>query len=277
MRCMLHYVVILICFIASPLCASQVLVRPVIGVSGQAPDSRTVIPIMAVLRQHGAHPIYLDSNKDRDPTADIEKLDGLVIGGNSQDINPADYGESNVHPKTSIETNLKRRNYERAIIELALKKKLPLFGICGGMQRINTNGPYNERGTLIQHVEGENQGKDNIPPYLGTQSIYIPFSQDNVLYSIASNVPNAATPRKPGYTFIENTYHHQAIGEVRKGFAASAYAGDIIEAIEPDPSGPYGRQFAIGVLWHPEFGASDLSPALWSAFVNETQKYAQQK
>lgn len=235
---------------------------PTIGVSGEAYDSRTVVPLMSVLRALGANPVYLEQ-KDADAATDLANLDGLVLGGNNGDIDPARYGEK-PHPKTSIETNLARRDYEFEAVELALKRKLPLLGICGGMQRMNLSGSIPERGSLIQHVEGQNQalGERFIAPYIATERIGI--LPQTTLASIAG-----------GHEGKVNSYHHQAPDKMRSGFRVSAISEHgTIEAMEPEPDGPYADQFAIGVMWHPEFSADSTSIALIKQFIKATQKSA---
>jgi putative glutamine amidotransferase len=50
-----------------------------------------------------------------------------------------------------------------------------------------------------------------------------------------------------------NSFHHQAVKDVARGFKASAFAGDgIIEAIEPEPGNAAVHPFTVGVQWHPE-------------------------
>lgn len=243
----------------NPECMKQL--RPVIGVSGQEPTSRTIVPMMSVLRSLGAAPIYLDQ-QEHNPSDDLPELHGLIIAGNSGDIDPARYGQSKIHPKTNIETNMARADYEYRAIEIALKQKLPLLGICGGMQRITTSGAQSVRGSLIQHTEGQNQSKKDIPPYTPTEKIEI--KPDSWLASLLK-----------GTSAKVNSYHHQAPDRLRKGFKVSALSEyGTIEAMEPAADGPYADQYAIGVMWHPEFSASELSVKLMKSFVDAAKRKA---
>ena len=61
--------------------------------------------------------------------------------------------------------------------------------------------------------------------------------------------------------------HHQGVGRVGAGLVESAYAEDgSLEAFE-DPS----KQFALGVLWHPEMEEDDKR--LFEALVVEARLY----
>ncbi|MCI5049249.1 MAG: gamma-glutamyl-gamma-aminobutyrate hydrolase family protein [Rickettsiales bacterium] len=241
---------------------------PTIGVSGQSPTSRTVVPIMTVLRTLGAEVIYLDQYKGRDPAKDIHKLDAIIIAGNSEDIDPARYGQE-PHPKTKTEKSPLRGIYEYNLIEQALAKHVPMLGICGGLQRINLSGDEQTRGSLKQHVEDQNQGihEPPIPPYIPTERITI--TRNTTLEAL---MPDERTR-------IEvNSYHHQVPDKVRDGFRATAKSEyGTIEAIEPTPTGPYADQFVLGVMWHPEFSADELSKSIMKRLVDEARLFACRK
>ena len=75
----------------------------------------------------------------------LDGLDGLVITG-GKDIDPAVYGQL-PHP-ASDEPGPDRDAWEFALLAGALKRKLPVLGICRGAQVLNvTLG-----GTLHQHL-----------------------------------------------------------------------------------------------------------------------------
>ena len=61
-------------------------------------------------------------------------------------------------------------------------------------------------------------------------------------------------------------YHHQALADVADDLRVTARAGDgTVEAAEVD-----GKQFALGVQWHPEENPEDLR--LFAALVAEGKK-----
>ncbi|MER5600123.1 gamma-glutamyl-gamma-aminobutyrate hydrolase family protein [Streptomyces sp. NPDC002265] len=158
--------------------------------------------------------------------ATVARLDGLVIAG-GPDVEPVRYG-AEPDPRTGPPARA-RDAWELALIEAALATRVPLLGICRGMQLLNVAGG----GTLVQHLDGHAEvvgvfGLHPVKPVPGT------------LY--AGIVPEeTAVP----------TYHHQAVDRLGTDLVASAYAADgTVEAIEL----PASAGWVLGVQWHPEMG-----------------------
>lgn len=258
--------------------------KPVIAVSGSSTSSKSVAAIMTQLRSSGAEPVFIGDHEERIKdgvqqavSRDLSHIDGLVVMGNDNDIDPRKYGQT-VDPKTHVEAPA-RAAYEEAAIQMALSKKVPLLGICGGMQRINVLGG----GTLHQDVEalvGDDhhmQSKHDIAPFLPVQLVQI--AEGSKLGEIAGGGSKVYTPRHsplPPGVIMENSFHHQAVDKPRDDFRVCARSDDgIIEAIEPKPDSAYANQFVMGVQWHPEFGASDFGPKLAERMTQEAAHYAQ--
>ncbi|MET9732321.1 gamma-glutamyl-gamma-aminobutyrate hydrolase family protein [Streptomyces sp. NPDC006458] len=157
--------------------------------------------------------------------AAVARLDGLVIAG-GPDVDPARYGADR-DPRTGPPAHA-RDAWELALIDAALSARLPLLGVCRGMQLLNVA----LGGTLTQHIDGHAEvpgvfGRHRVEPVPGT------------LY--AGTVPEeTAVP----------TYHHQSVDRLGIGLIPSAHAPDgTVEAVElPAP------HWALGVQWHPEMG-----------------------
>ncbi|MFI2643614.1 gamma-glutamyl-gamma-aminobutyrate hydrolase family protein [Streptomyces sp. NPDC018610] len=158
--------------------------------------------------------------------ATVARLDGLVIAG-GPDVEPARYG-AEPDPRTNPPSPV-RDAWELALIEAALHARVPLPGICRGMQLLNVA----LGGTLVQHLAGHAEvtgvfGGHPVGPVPGTR--------------YAAAVPEATTVP---------TYHHQAVDRLGEGLIASAHAADgTVEAVEPAPEGAW----VLGVQWHPEMG-----------------------
>ena len=157
----------------------------------------------------------------------VAVLDGLVIAG-GPDVEPARYGAV-PDPRTGSPDRA-RDAWELALIEAALAARLPLLGICRGMQLLNVA----LGGTLVQHLDGHGGsapgvfGGHPVRPVPGTRCA-------------------AAVPEET----VVPTYHHQAVGRLGAGLIASAHAADgTVEAVEPACDGPW----VLGVQWHPEMG-----------------------
>ncbi|MES9622346.1 gamma-glutamyl-gamma-aminobutyrate hydrolase family protein [Streptomyces tuirus] len=155
----------------------------------------------------------------------MARLDGLVIAG-GPDVEPVRYGAER-EPRTGPPAP-ERDAWELALIEAALAARVPLLGICRGMQLLNVA----LGGTLVQHIDGHAEvvgvfGGHAVKPVPG--SLY------------AGVVPEE--------TFVP-TYHHQAVDRLGEGLVPSAYAADgTVEAVEL-PS----ADWVLGVQWHPEMG-----------------------
>lgn len=261
-------------------------IRPVIGISGGNSDSASVRAMMTQIASTGAIPMFLSNHSQRNPEKDIEKINALVVMGNSSDIDPECYGQSK-HEKTNSEWDsskgIARAEYETVMMNEALKSGMPLLGICGGMQRLNVI----LKGSLHQHVpdlvgnDDHAQHLHNIAPFIPVQPVHI--MQDSTLGSISDSNPFlfVPTPSHNNYKYDENSMHHQAVNRVGEGLRASAYAEDtfkdgskLIEAIEADPKGKYNKQFMLGVQWHPEFSANELGAKIAMRLAQEAQKFA---
>ncbi|MCL6669444.1 gamma-glutamyl-gamma-aminobutyrate hydrolase family protein [Streptomyces panaciradicis] len=158
--------------------------------------------------------------------ATVARLDGLVIAG-GPDVAPERYGAER-DPRTGPPAAA-RDIWELALIEAALAARLPLLGICRGMQLLNVA----LGGTLVQHLDGHAVevgvfGRHPVKPVPGTR--YAEIAPEE------TSVP---------------TYHHQALDRLGTGLMPSAYAADgTVEAVEV----PTADRWVLGVQWHPEMG-----------------------
>ncbi|GHD96242.1 gamma-glutamyl-gamma-aminobutyrate hydrolase family protein [Streptomyces naganishii] len=154
----------------------------------------------------------------------VARLDGLVIAG-GPDVEPVRYG-AEPGPRTGPPSPA-RDAWELALIEAALAARVPLLGICRGMQLLNVA----LGGTLVQHLDGHAEvtgvfGGHAVQPVPGTR------------YA-------AAVPEETSVP----TYHHQAVDRLGADLIVSAHAADgTVEAVELPPA----RGWALGVQWHPE-------------------------
>ena len=64
----------------------------------------------------------------------VKKIDGLLLPG-SRDMDPKFYNEK-PHPRLR-EMSLDRTETEFYVTEKAIEQKIPVLGICGGMQFLN--------------------------------------------------------------------------------------------------------------------------------------------
>src|ERR671914_2267317 len=83
----------------------------------------------------GGVPVVLPPNGGaRSAEAVIHSLDGLLLSGGS-DLDPGYYDEV---PAPELGITLPERDaFEMALVRLALRRGMPVFGICRGMQVLN--------------------------------------------------------------------------------------------------------------------------------------------
>jgi putative glutamine amidotransferase len=182
----------------------------------------------------------------------LDGLDGLVITG-GKDVDPARYGQA-PHPKTD-EPRHDRDEWEFALLAGALKRRLPVLGICRGAQVLNVA----LGGTLHQHL----------PDVVGHSR----HQPGNAVFSTSrvQIAPGSRLATLIGQYSDEQCYHHQAIAELGKGLIASARDSDgVIEAVELP-----GDTFVLAVQWHPEERLSDLR--LFAAVVEAAEAFATER
>jgi putative glutamine amidotransferase len=270
---------------------SRKLNAPVIGISGSSAGSASVRAMIRQIQDTGAVAVFLGNHGQRDAGADLQKIDALVVLGNDRDIDPAKYGAArDAHTKSEDDTpeGRARSRYEEALLKGAMESKMPVLGVCGGMQRINVLCG----GSLHQHVPdlvGHNEHAQQdyqVAPSIPVQPILL--GKGTELSGIAGEIsmvyaPGHAAP--PPSVILENSMHHQAVNLVGEGLRPSAFSDDkvqlpngqpslLVEAIEADPKGKFGGQFLMGVQWHPEFGASPLGEKIAQHVAAAAQNYA---
>jgi putative glutamine amidotransferase len=182
----------------------------------------------------------------------LDGLDGLIITG-GRDVDPASYGQR-PHPATDEPdaANRERDALEFALVDGAIRRGMPLLGICRGAQVINVA----LGGTLHQHL----------PDVIG----HTHHQQGNAVFSTSAvrTVPGTRLAALIGDSSDAQCYHHQAIDRLGEGLIVSAQDTDgVIEAVEIP-----GASFVLAVQWHPEERLDDLR--VFSAVVEAAGTYA---
>ncbi|MDE3015488.1 MAG: gamma-glutamyl-gamma-aminobutyrate hydrolase family protein [Pseudomonadota bacterium] len=276
--------------------------RPIctIGVSGASAHTKSVRAMMRQIREAGAAAAFLSSQVKSLTAAvarDLGRINALVLMGNSLDIDPKRYAhrypedshKRKCHPHTrsemAIPKGAARARYEEAILQAALAAKMPLLGVCGGMQRINVS----LGGTLHQHIP-DMVGSDRHMQARRGIALHIPvvpivIKEDTALAQIARGIrmPFVRGSGCPT-VLMENSLHHQALDIIAPGLCVSAVTdtvrlpdgtmGYLAEAIESDPDGDYAGQCIMGVQWHPEFGASSLGERIVRHIVASARQFS---
>lgn len=187
----------------------------------------------------------------------LDRIDGVLLPGGG-DIDPLWYADS--RHETSRAISRKRDEFEFDVTRRAKARRMPLFGICRGLQVVNVA----LGGTLIQDLQSHTgaHGHDVIGG-----GAYEPHSR--ILIEPGGRI---AAVIGAGPQDI-NSIHHQAVEELGDGLSIVAAAPDgTIEAIEHED-----KEWPLyAVQWHPELlGVRDHGPshALFQAFVDAAAKY----
>ncbi|MGH3435077.1 MAG: gamma-glutamyl-gamma-aminobutyrate hydrolase family protein [Sciscionella sp.] len=189
----------------------------------------------------GGVPVLLPATGDGYPEL-AATLDGLILAGGA-DIDPARY-QQRPHPSTGDPAS-ERDEFEFALLHAALALRLPVFGVCRGMEVLNVA----LGGSLTQHLPDLTGHGDHqpAPGVFGTTTV--------------RTQPGSLAESILGHETKVRCYHHQAVGELAGELVATGWAADgTVEAVERA-----GRPFVIGVQWHPEEDTSDIR--LFSALV----------
>ncbi len=191
----------------------------------------------------------------------LDSIDGLLIVGGFFDINPKRYGEE-LHPESNL--NEVRENFEYAIGEKALKKRIPFFGICNGMHLINVL----RGGSSIQHIPDHKEFIEHDQKYIEGFDDYSKQYHEVILEKKSKLLEIVGQEK-----MVTNSSHHQATKKVGRDLKISAKASDgIIEAIED-----LNYDFLLGVQWHPEFNCCEADNKIFQSFIKAANNYKQQK
>jgi putative glutamine amidotransferase len=190
----------------------------------------------------------------------LDGLDGLLLSGGS-DLDPGYYGEEAV-PELCV-TVPERDVFEMALLGHALRRRMPVLGICRGMQVLNValgGTLYQDLPLQMDHPvllghrqqtpkwepthEVELDGGSQVAQIMGTQALKV------------------------------NSYHHQAVRDLAHGLVAAAHAPDgVVEAVEWED---LSQRWLVGVQWHAEAmraaGAEHLY--LFEAHVYAAKRHA---
>ncbi|MET9326627.1 gamma-glutamyl-gamma-aminobutyrate hydrolase family protein [Tsukamurella sp. NPDC003166] len=176
---------------------------------------------------------------DADPEELCEWLSGVVITG-GQDVHPRYWGgdESvvkDIAPESDPNAHDHHRDdFESATVRAALDARIPLLGVCRGLQVLNvTLG-----GTLVpdlppgpvRHLMETGPLSDGAPEHV------VDFEPGSLAHSVF------------GASRRTNSWHHQAVDACGRGLVVTGRTPDgVVESVELPGSE------VLGVQWHPEW------------------------
>ncbi len=174
---------------------------------------------------------------------DIKKCQGIVLTG-GEDVHPRFYNKLEyLELCYQDDMDEKRDEFELKILEFTQQNKIPILGICRGLQIANVFFG----GTLIPDIP--TFGKFNHSKREGSDTYHdIRVDVNSKVYKVIDTVVGEV-----------NSAHHQSADRVGKSLAANAFSIDgVVEGLEwiDDSERPYLSL----VQWHPERMKDQTSP-----------------
>lgn len=184
------------------------------------------------IRRAGGLPIIAQSTEDESVIDEYIKLADAIVFTGGEDIDPNLY-VADFHPSVEF-VSFERDAFEKSLYEKAFAKKIPMLGICRGMQMINAlagGDLYQDLQDEYKGASGHSMGRD-----LSRGILKIFTERDSKINKIL------------GDEILVNQFHHQAVKNLGTGFVATAHSRDgVIEAMEYT-----GDQYISCVQFHPE-------------------------
>ena len=231
--------------------------RPVIGISDTHRDgTNAAVPrsyVNAVLLNGGIPVVIPLMNDDNELIELLNALDGVIFTG-GEDFDPAYYNERPIPQMGTI--NASRDRFDIKLLNLAAERGVPILGICRGVQLINIafggslyqDLPAQYHDTSIRHRQRQSN----------TETSHAVIVEENTAFS------DIVKERM----LMVNSFHHQAVKDVARGFRVAGKSPDkiveVIEKIDDD-------NWILGVQFHPELRVTnDLAMRrIFQSFIEE--------
>ena len=235
--------------------------KPIIGITAFVDDnlsSQLNAAYSKSVIEAGGIPLIIPIGVEQDVAEILALTDGLLLSG-GHDIHPFRF---EAEPSPTIgKVHPARDAVEVALIEEAITRKMPIFGICRGLQILNVA----LGGTLYQDIDSE---------YASTKLLqhaqqsgrtvathYVQMAANNLLMDIIGQEKIAV-----------NSLHHQAVNRLADQCKIAATSSDgIVEAMVYEE-----LPFCLAVQWHPEELATvgdEHAQRLFSAFIEASLKF----
>lgn len=180
----------------------------------------------------------------------MSEMRGLLLV-EGEDIEPKRYKARPENFKHLEKTHPLKDEIEIRLIRFALRKNLPVLGICRGSQLLNVVCG----GTLYGDVQKEKKSRLK----------HINFAHYDTYRHAISIVPGSPLEKWYGRTKLRvNSYHHQGIRDLASRFQPMAFAKDGLVEAYYDPR----AEFLVGLQFHPERLHEDPAGAwhIWKTF-----------
>lgn len=242
---------------------------PLIGISGSLEKDESkqflVRDYNTAILAAGGIPVLLSLDMNQAQLAAcLAPLSGLLLAGGN-DVAPSLFGETPV--QALGEVNPLRDSFEMRLLNAAFPLRMPVLGICRGMQVMNVM----MGGSLYQDIPSQHRTPDGHSPMAHSQTCPAQYDSHGVSIQAQTRLEAILGTRR----LPVNSFHHQAVKAVAPPLRCCAVSDDgIIEAVESAE-----HPFFLGVQWHPErMARTDAhAAALFSALVEASRQFDAQR
>jgi putative glutamine amidotransferase len=222
--------------------------------------------LAAVVDTLDAIPLVIPALAQRLPLGElVSRLDGLLLTGAYSDIEPRYYGGGAAESGSLSDPQRDATNL--ALIPLALQARLPILGICRGLQELNVA----LGGSLHTSVHSAGSFQDHREPQV--DSLHEQYAPQHEIVPEAGGVVERLAA---GHSLRVNSLHGQGIDRLADGLVVEARAPDgLIEAVRLEDD----TRFALAVQWHPEWQVLDnpFYTAIFRHFGEACRERARQR
>ncbi|MDB5809651.1 MAG: hypothetical protein JWN94_1773 [Betaproteobacteria bacterium] len=194
----------------------------------------------------------------------VSRMDGFVLTGGRANVEPHHYGGPEFPDDEVIDPG--RDALVLPLVRACIAKRVPVFGICRGIQEINValGGSLHYR---IHQVPGKNDHRRPQRQDVTTEEI---FRLNHMVKLTAGGLFQRLTGHDE--TMV-NSLHGQGVDRLGDGLVVEATSPDgVVEGLRYNDD----SQFIVGVQWHAEWQPDEheLSGALYTAFGDAARKRA---
>ena len=238
--------------------------KPVIGITTTLKGNSLSVGYNYVkaISMAGGTPYLIASTDDpQELKTVVGMLDGLLMTG-GPDVDPAYFGHER-HPQLG-EVNDERDVFELLLFKAAHERKMPIFGICRGLQMINVA----MGGTLWQDIPSD---------FPQSELCHRQTDDSTTPAHDISIIPGTVTAKVFGLTSTGvNSRHHQCIKDIAPELRITAWSPDSV----PEMIEGYPRYPILAIQSHPEIftvHGDKVMPRFFHFLIKEAKQYHQKK